>query len=128
MCNTCLYTLMYLRILLVFPVHANSHNVLIKYTANYMRCVGARACGHRNGTEGVRTSIEERMSSLKELCSGLPVQPLPPPQPRDPSVPHAPVRNISKLTVEERQVCMSYVVHALGAHVFRLDLNYARRP
>ena len=44
------------------------------------------------------------MSSLKEICSGLPVQPLPPPQPRDPGVPHAPVRNITKLTGEEKQV------------------------
>ncbi|XP_046388560.1 urocanate hydratase-like [Ischnura elegans] len=30
--------------------------------------------------------------ALRDLCSGLPVDPLPPPKQRDPSLPHAPVR------------------------------------
>lgn len=40
------------------------------------------------------------MKTLIELCSGLPVNPLPPYKPRDESVPHAPVRN-ANLTKEE---------------------------
>ena len=43
------------------------------------------------------------MSTLKELCSGLPIDPLPPPQERDSSVPHAPVRK-TNLTFEEEKV------------------------
>ncbi len=43
------------------------------------------------------------MSSLKELCSGLPVDPLPPRRPRDESVPHAPVRT-PNLSDDERRV------------------------
>ncbi|XP_071455072.1 urocanate hydratase-like [Hetaerina americana] len=31
-------------------------------------------------------------AALRELCSGLPVEPLPPPKQRDPALPHAPVR------------------------------------
>lgn len=43
------------------------------------------------------------MSSLKEVCSGLPLDPLPPNEGRDPSVPHAPVR-APDLTAEEERV------------------------
>ena len=32
------------------------------------------------------------MSTLKEVCSGLPVDPIPEQRTRDPNVPHAPVR------------------------------------
>jgi len=32
------------------------------------------------------------MASLKDICGGLPVDPLPEPRQRDNSVPHAPVR------------------------------------
>lgn len=46
------------------------------------------------------------MSTLKEICSGLPVDPLPPPQERDVSVPHAPVRK-TNLTHEEEKVNQS---------------------
>lgn len=45
----------------------------------------------------------DRMSSLKDICSGLPLDPLPPNQGRDPSVPHAPVR-APNLTAEEERV------------------------
>ena len=41
------------------------------------------------------------MSSLAEICSGLPVNPLPPrPSPRNPNIAHAPVRT-PKLTPED---------------------------
>ncbi|TRY55002.1 hypothetical protein DNTS_020746 [Danionella cerebrum] len=42
------------------------------------------------------------MSSLKEICDGLPLDPLPPNCGRDPSVPHAPVRTPNLTTAEER--------------------------
>ena len=42
------------------------------------------------------------MASLKELCAGLPVDPIPPPQDRDNSIPHAPVRTINLTDDEER--------------------------
>ena len=43
------------------------------------------------------------MSSMKEICSGLPVDPLPSPRERDESVPHAPVRTLN-LSDDERRV------------------------
>ncbi|XP_062522347.1 urocanate hydratase-like isoform X2 [Corticium candelabrum] len=42
------------------------------------------------------------MSSLKEVCSGLPVDPLPSPKDRDPFTPHAPARKLV-LTEDERK-------------------------
>ena len=45
----------------------------------------------------------DRMSSLKEVCSGLPLDPLPANRGRDPSVPHAPLRT-PNLTAEEERV------------------------
>uniref|UniRef100_H3BZ80 Urocanate hydratase n=1 Tax=Tetraodon nigroviridis TaxID=99883 RepID=H3BZ80_TETNG len=47
----------------------------------------------------------DRMSSLKDVCSGLPLDPLPPNQGRDPSVPHAPVR-APNLTAEEERLAL----------------------
>ena len=44
------------------------------------------------------------MSSLKGICEGLPVDPLPRPRGRDESVPHAPVRT-PDLSQEEQRVC-----------------------
>lgn len=46
--------------------------------------------------------ILARMATLKEVCSGLPLDPLPPNQGRDPSVPHAPTRTPNLTAVEER--------------------------
>ena len=43
------------------------------------------------------------MASLKEICSGLPVDPLPSPRDRDHSVSHAPVRTVN-LSLDERRV------------------------
>lgn len=43
------------------------------------------------------------MASLKELCDGLPVDPLPAPRDRDESVPHAPVRTVN-LSADEWRV------------------------
>uniref|UniRef100_A0A4W5L6Q9 Urocanate hydratase n=1 Tax=Hucho hucho TaxID=62062 RepID=A0A4W5L6Q9_9TELE len=42
------------------------------------------------------------MSNLKELCSGLPLDPMPSNRGRDPSVPHAPVRTPNLTPKEER--------------------------
>ncbi len=44
----------------------------------------------------------EVMSSLKEICAGLPLDPLPPNRGRDPSIPHAPVRTPNLTPAEER--------------------------
>ncbi|MPC21634.1 Urocanate hydratase [Portunus trituberculatus] len=41
--------------------------------------------------------------TLKELCDGLPVSPLPSPRTRDPSIAHAPVRTHS-LTPKQKEV------------------------
>uniref|UniRef100_A0A8K9WZ25 urocanate hydratase n=1 Tax=Oncorhynchus mykiss TaxID=8022 RepID=A0A8K9WZ25_ONCMY len=46
-----------------------------------------------------------RMSNLKELCSGLPLDPMPSNRGRDPSVPHAPVRT-PNLTPEEERLAL----------------------
>lgn len=45
------------------------------------------------------------MATLLELCAGIPLDPLPAPRPRDPSVPHAPVR-VPKLTPEEKKLAL----------------------
>jgi len=42
-------------------------------------------------------------TALKQLCAGLPVDPLPPARHRDPTVPHAPVR-VPHLNTQEQQV------------------------
>ncbi|XP_004068534.1 urocanate hydratase [Oryzias latipes] len=45
------------------------------------------------------------MASLKEICNGLPLNPLPPNRGRDPSVPHAPIRT-PNLTAEEERLAL----------------------
>ncbi|XP_054751082.2 urocanate hydratase-like [Lytechinus pictus] len=45
------------------------------------------------------------MGSLKELCDGLPLDPLPQPRPRDESVAHAPVRN-TELNASETRLAL----------------------
>ena len=49
---------------------------------------------------------DNAMESLRFLCSGLRLDPLPAVRPRDPSVPHAPVRN-PNLSREEKRVSKS---------------------
>ena len=44
----------------------------------------------------------QNMSTLDELCSDLPVDPLPPARKRNPSVPHAPVRNHRLNSTEQK--------------------------
>ncbi|KAL1272623.1 hypothetical protein QQF64_028485 [Cirrhinus molitorella] len=53
-----------------------------------------------NGVMGRR--LDGVMSSLKEICAGLPLDPLPPNRGRDPGVPHAPVRTPNLTPAEER--------------------------
>ncbi len=48
-------------------------------------------------------SKDRDMSTLEEICSNLPVDPLPPSRTRNPSVPHAPVRN-HRLNPTEQKV------------------------
>ena len=43
--------------------------------------------------------------SLTEVCSGLPLDPLPPPRSRDPSLPHAPVRTPDLSPAEKKVIC-----------------------
>uniref|UniRef100_A0A7N6ACS3 Urocanate hydratase n=1 Tax=Anabas testudineus TaxID=64144 RepID=A0A7N6ACS3_ANATE len=45
------------------------------------------------------------MSTLKDICSGLPLDPLPPNRGRDTSVPHAPIRT-PNLTAEEERLAL----------------------
>lgn len=59
-----------------------------------------------------------RMSSLKDICSGLPLDPLPPNRGRDPNVPHAPIRT-PNLTAEEERVSW----HAVRLHAFSCVLK-----
>ena len=55
-----------------------------------------------------RVNSAGKMSSLKEICSGLPVNPIPrAPGQRDDSVPHAPVR-ILKLSQDEELVSFNW--------------------
>ncbi|KAI5109487.1 urocanate hydratase [Silurus meridionalis] len=69
------------------------------------------------------------MSSLKELCSGLPLDPLPPNQGRNPAVPHAPIRT-PNLTTEEKRLALKNVLryfppalHAILAPEFAQELT-----
>ena len=57
------------------------------------------------------------MSSLKDMCNGLPLDPLPRRQQRDNSVPHAPVRT-PNLTADEEMVII-YLTNPLN-----LDWSY----
>lgn len=48
------------------------------------------------------------MSTLTEVCAGLPLDPLPPPRPRDPTLAHAPVR-VPQLSSEEKKVIVQII-------------------
>lgn len=52
---------------------------------------------------GIIDHRRTKMASLKELCDGLPIDPLPSPRDRDDSVPHAPARTVN-LSADERRV------------------------
>lgn len=52
---------------------------------------------------GIIDHRRNKMASFKELCDGLPIDPLPSPRDRDNSVPHAPVRAVN-LSADERRV------------------------
>jgi hypothetical protein len=49
------------------------------------------------------------MSTLDELCSDLPVDPLPPARKRNPSVPHAPVRNHRLNSTEQKVFILNFI-------------------
>ena len=53
--------------------------------------------------------ITTKMADLTEVCAGLPVDPLPPFRPRDPNVPHAPVR-ITRLSADEKKVSVHHAI------------------
>ncbi|XP_015777989.1 PREDICTED: urocanate hydratase-like [Acropora digitifera] len=58
--------------------------------------------------------IGSKMASLKEICSGLPIDPLPSPRVRDDTVPHAPVRTVNLSHAERRlalQNALRYFPH-----------------
>uniref|UniRef100_A0A673LG96 Urocanate hydratase n=1 Tax=Sinocyclocheilus rhinocerous TaxID=307959 RepID=A0A673LG96_9TELE len=55
-----------------------------------------------SGTSPQRLHLVDLMSSLKEICAGLPLDPLPPNRGRDPSIPHALVRTPNFTPAEER--------------------------
>ncbi|PVD24210.1 hypothetical protein C0Q70_14680 [Pomacea canaliculata] len=56
------------------------------------------------------------MRSLKELCSGLPLDPLPPPAVRDEGVAHAPIRTPA-LTPEEEQLALENSLRYFPPHL-----------
>ncbi|XP_054709918.1 urocanate hydratase-like [Uloborus diversus] len=56
------------------------------------------------------------MSFLELLSKGIPLSPLPPPKPRDESVPHAPVRN-THLTFEEEQLAVKNSLRYFPSHL-----------
>ncbi|XP_013065223.2 urocanate hydratase-like isoform X2 [Biomphalaria glabrata] len=69
------------------------------------------------------------MLTLKELCGGLPLDPLPELQPRDPNVPHAPIR-VQELTHEEEKLAVQNALryfparfHELLAQEFAIELR-----
>ncbi|XP_069942579.1 urocanate hydratase isoform X2 [Cherax quadricarinatus] len=54
----------------------------------------------------VKVGTVRPVLTLVDLCSGLPVNPLPPPKSRDPSLPHAPVRT-HNLSREQQQIAVT---------------------
>ena len=52
----------------------------------------------------MKEGLTVKMSSLKDICSGLPLDPLPPGRQRDQSVPHAPNRTSNLTTDDEEKV------------------------
>jgi urocanate hydratase len=70
-----------------------------------------------------------RMITIRELCNGLPLDPIPESKPRDESIAHAPVR-IANLRAEERRLAVKNALryfptkhHSLLAKEFARELD-----
>jgi len=57
----------------------------------------------------------ELRAALRQLCAGLPVNPLPPWRPRDDTIPHAPPRRVASLTVQHQKVPYAPLIRPPGA-------------
>jgi len=57
----------------------------------------------------------ELRAALRQLCVGLPVNPLPPRRPRDDTIPHAPPRRVASLTVQHQKVPYAPLIRPPGA-------------
>uniref|UniRef100_A0A3Q3T3N2 Urocanate hydratase 1 n=1 Tax=Mastacembelus armatus TaxID=205130 RepID=A0A3Q3T3N2_9TELE len=66
------------------------------------------------------------MATVKEICSGLPLDPLPPNRGRDPSVPHAPVRTPNLTAEEERLALRNALRYFPPSHHTTLAPEFAR--
>lgn len=67
------------------------------------------------------------MSTLTEVCAGLPLDPLPPYRPRDPSLPHAPVRT-PQLSSDDKKVAWEEGYEAPGMHAAMLCYHKSHPP
>ncbi|XP_057702389.1 urocanate hydratase isoform X2 [Corythoichthys intestinalis] len=67
-----------------------------------------------------------RMANLKEICSGLPLDPLPPNRGRDPNVPHAPIRTPNLTVQEERLALRNALRYFPPAHHATLAPEFAQ--
>lgn len=66
------------------------------------------------------------MASLREICSGLPLDPLPPPRKRNPELPHAPDR-IAPLTGEETEIALKNALRYFPAKLHaELAIEFAQ--
>ncbi|XP_055016306.1 urocanate hydratase-like [Boleophthalmus pectinirostris] len=66
------------------------------------------------------------MSSLREICSGLPLDPLPQNRGRDPSIPHAPVRTPNLTAEEERLALKNALRYFPSSHHATLAPEFAQ--
>uniref|UniRef100_A0A3Q3XCT4 urocanate hydratase n=1 Tax=Mola mola TaxID=94237 RepID=A0A3Q3XCT4_MOLML len=66
------------------------------------------------------------MSSLKDLCSGLPLDPLPPNRGRDPGMPHAPIRTPNLTAEEERLALRNALRYFPASHHATLAPEFAQ--
>ncbi|TMS19344.1 Urocanate hydratase [Larimichthys crocea] len=66
------------------------------------------------------------MSSLKDICSGLPLDPLPPNRGRDPNVPHAPTRTPNLTSEEERLALRNALRYFPPSHHVTLAPEFAQ--
>ncbi|XP_056129916.1 urocanate hydratase isoform X2 [Lampris incognitus] len=66
------------------------------------------------------------MSTLKELCAGLPLDPVPPNRGRDPRVPHAPARTPNLTAEEERLALRNALRYFQPTHHATLAAEFAQ--